>query len=161
MTVDLATLNEVLLRYYRTTFWTSLVVIVALIACTFKVLRGSKHCFLITLIGLLMGYNVSDFLCNTFARVWIEDPTQKYPYLQLQSVFIFLRDATFNLVHWIFSFKYWVIAFELDLIIYNEKIAGLAITAIKTLNYTVIALDILMPAVYATTFYVLNLKYEN
>ena len=81
MTADMATLNEVLLRYYRTTFWTSLVVIVALIACTVKVIRGSKHCFLITLIGLLMVYNMSVFLCNTFARVWIEDPSRKYPFL--------------------------------------------------------------------------------
>jgi hypothetical protein len=35
------------------------------------------------------------------------------------------------------------------------------IITIKTLNYAVIALDILMPALYAATCYVLNLKYEN
>jgi len=119
MAADRATLDTVLLRYYRTTFWTSLIMIAAVLACTVKVIRGSRHCFLITLIALLLGYNSSNFLCNTFARVWIDDPTKKYPNLLLQSLFVFLRDATFNLLHWIFSFKYWVIAFELDLMITN------------------------------------------
>jgi len=158
---DRNTLDTVLLRYYRTTFYTSMILIVALIVCAIKVIRGTRHCFLITLIALLVGYNVSDFLANTFARVWIGDPTKKVPNLYFQSLFVFFRDSTFNLVHWIFSFKYWVIAFELDLMITNSKISEFTVKAIKYLNYLVIFLDILMPLICGITFCILNFKYEN
>lgn len=66
---------------------------------------------------LLLIYNIMGILCNTFAKVWIDDPSKKIPYLDLEAVCTFFRDAAYNLAHWLFGFKYWVIAYELDLAI--------------------------------------------
>ena len=105
--------------------------------------------------------NLCAILSNTFARVWIEDPAQKDPYLYLQAVVSFFRDSTFNLAHWIFSYKYWIIAIDMECLLEQKTLSKNHMLALRSINYTFIVLDLLMPFIYAVTFSILNAKYEN
>lgn len=105
--------------------------------------------------------NLCAILSNTFARVWIADPSLKVPYLYLESSFAAVRDITFNLAHWIFAIKYWLIALEMQYLIAGRQLSKNLILVIKITNWTFVGLDLVMPLVYSACFDVLNLKYEN
>jgi len=103
------------LCYYRTVFWTSSISIAIFLYTLFRVLKGKKHSFLIVLIVMLIISNLCAILSNTFARVWIySDFDKRRPFMYLQGTASGIRDVTFNLAHWIFAFKYWVIAIDMQ-----------------------------------------------
>jgi hypothetical protein len=81
--------------------------------------------------------------------------------LYLQAIVSFIRDSTFNLAHWIFSFKYWIIAIDMECLLEQKTLSNKHMLALRTINYTFIALDLLMPLIYGVTFSILNAKYEN
>lgn len=110
---------------------------------------------------MLIVSNICAILSNTFGREWINDPNKKDPYLYLQAVVSFFRDSTFNLAHWIFCYKYWIIAIDIECLLEQRTLSTLQMQILRATNYFFIALDILMPLIYATTFAVLNAKYEN
>lgn len=81
--------------------------------------------------------------------------------MYLQAIVSFIRDSTFNLAHWIFSFKYWIIAIDMECLLEQKTLSNKHMLALRTINYTFIALDLLMPLIYGVTFSILNAKYEN
>ena len=81
--------------------------------------------------------------------------------MYLQAVVSFIRDSTFNLAHWIFSFKYWIIAIDMECLLEQKTLSNKHMLALRTINYTFITLDLLMPLIYGVTFSILNAKYEN
>jgi len=79
----------------------------------------------------------------------------------LQAVVSFFRDSTFNLAHWIFSYKYWIISIDMECLLEQKTLSKNHMLALRSINYTFIVLDLLMPFIYAVTFSILNAKYEN
>jgi hypothetical protein len=154
-------LEDAAICYYRIVFYTSIIGTLAFLITLTHVYKGTKHLFLIVLICLYIISNIAAILSNTFGREWIDNPSLKDPYLALQAAVSCIRDATFNLAHWIFSFKYWIIALEMQYLIERKSMGTIFINLLKVTNYTFIALDILMPCMYSTTFYILNNKFEN
>ena len=135
--------------------------IVIYLATLARVLKGTHHLFLIILIVMLIISNLCSILSDTFANVWIYDTSKKIPYLYLEATSTFLRDSTFNLAHWIFCFKYWIIAIEMEYLLDRKELSRNFILLLHFINYLFIGLDIIMPIIYSATFAVLNLKYEN
>jgi hypothetical protein len=59
--------------------------------------------------------NVFAILSNEASKPWSENPNHKKvpPFLYVEATCGFLRDSLFNLAHWIFCFKYWLISIEM------------------------------------------------
>ena len=67
-------LQTTLTRYYRLVFVTSSILIIAFIATLARVIKGTKHSFLIVLTLMFAVSNLCAILSNTFAKAWIENP---------------------------------------------------------------------------------------
>lgn len=91
--------------YENTVLATSLILIVLYTGLLYHIWKGSKYYFLILLTILLIISNIAAILADIFAN--------KY-HLGVESIFVFIRDSTFNLAHWIFCYKYWVIACDME-----------------------------------------------
>ena len=148
-------------RYIRIVFVSSIIIICFYLATLARVLKGTRHLFLVVLIVMLILSNLCSILSDTFANVWIYDSSKKIPYLYLEAVATFVRDSTFNLAHWVFCFKYWIIAIEMEYLLDQKELSKNFVLLLHLINYVFIALDIIMPVIYSVTFAVLNLKYEN
>lgn len=72
-----------------------------------------------------------------------------------------MRDATFNLAHWIFSYKYWIIAIDMECLLDSKVVSKTHMLILAIINYTFLALDVIFPFIYSVTFAILNTKYEN
>ena len=81
--------------------------------------------------------------------------------MYLQATVSFVRDATFNLAHWIFSYKYWIISLDMECLLEQKTLTKNHMLGLRVINYVFITLDIVMPLIYSVTFAILNLKYEN
>lgn len=91
--------------YYTIVFYTSTFAIIALSVTLHHVMKGTRHSFLVLIMMLFIVSNLCAVLSNTFARVWIYSQEDKrVPYIYLQAAASALRDISFNLAHWVFSF---------------------------------------------------------
>lgn len=110
---------------------------------------------------MLLTSNIMAILANYFAKVWNEHPSQKALFLALECGAVFMRDCMFNLSHWIFCFKYWLIAVEMEAYLRLMPIGAETLKRNKRLNWVMITLDITMPFLYALCFYFLCVYYPN
>ena len=68
-------LETTLTRYYRLVFYTSAILIAAFVVTLVRIFKGTRHNFLIVLSLMFIVSNLCAILSNTFAKIWIEDPS--------------------------------------------------------------------------------------
>jgi len=155
-------LVAITIEYERTVFATSLTLIFCYSAILLRTFLGSKYRWLIWLTLMLIVSNICSILSNTFANQWMnKDPSLHKKSIIAEACTMLVRDALFNLAHWLFCYKYWIIAYEVHMLLQNQQISVRLSYCIRALNVAMILLDILLPLGYVCTFYILNLDYEN
>ncbi len=142
-------------------FYSSLVILAAYVIVLYRVYKGSQYLFLYIISLMLLISNVCAILSNLAMKVWFKDPAQIDPYLYLETTSAFIRDALFNLAHWIFCFRYWVIAVEMEALLNYKVISEQTRARYKTFDFVVIVLDVLMPLWYSIMYCTVNYKQVN
>ena len=102
--------------YIRTTFYTSLILVALYGILLVKIYRSNQYDFLIILTVMFVVSNIAAVLCNTFALQF--SITDAISWLILQVIATIVRDSTFNLAHWIFCWKYWLIAVDMEALLF-------------------------------------------
>lgn len=148
-----------LTNYYHIVMATSILLICGYIVVLARTWRGSKYMFVIAISLMLLGSNLFAILSDSAMKPWILDPSggKKIPYLLLQCLSTFVRDSLFNLAHWVFSYKYWLIGVEMEQLLLNHhKYTQKS----QTINRLFIALDFAVPLVYTSLYYAVNIQYD-
>ena len=115
--------SRVINNYFRFVFYTGVLLTVSYIAVLIRIWKGSKYTFLYGMSLMLMTSNIFAITADAFQKPWIEDSTKVKPYLYLQVMSSFMRDMLFNLAHWIFCYKYWIIAIEMQSLLEAKPIS--------------------------------------
>ena len=116
------TLAKPLLTYYIINLSVSSLLIVGYLCTLYRVLRGVRFTFLIILV-VELAISCMGSIVNV-AFNWREatnqdcdmvpTPDQKcINYLYAQGFASCIRDSTFNTAHWLFAYKYWLIAYTM------------------------------------------------
>lgn len=155
-----ASIDHALHTYYEIVFYTGVFLSIGYLIVLYRIWAGSKYDFLYLITIMLLFCNIFGILSDAFMKPWFFDPSKKKPYLALQSTAGFLRDALFNLAHWIFSFKYWTIAVEMDFLLALQEMSPKRKSLHQCLNNTFMTLDVLMPLLYSVSYTLLNMNYN-
>lgn len=147
--------------YCQLVLYSSLVILAAYVIVLCRVYKGSQYLFLYIMCLMLLISNVCAILSNLAMKVWYKDPTKIDPYLYLETTSAFIRDALFNLAHWIFCFRYWVIAVEMEALLNYQVISEQTRARYKTFDFVIIMLDVVMPMWYSIMYCLLNIKEGN
>lgn len=139
------------LTYVGIVFWTSLILILGFVAILYRIFTGSKYQWLIALSLMLMLSNVFAIIGDRVAGVWTKDSDRK-GYIFLEAFSFFLRDCLFNLAHWIFCYKYWLIAVQMQFMLSLKPMSPKRELLHKVINISFITLDIVMPMLYSISF---------
>ncbi len=107
---------------------------------------------------MLLISNICAILSNHCVKIWDADHSKISPFLFIEATAGFIRDSLFNLAHWIFCYRYWVIAIEMEALMNYKVITERTKTLQKTFNSIVIFLDIIMPLWYCVTYAFLNVN---
>lgn len=138
--------------YMRIVLYSSLILITGYIAVLVRIYRGTRNRWLVMILAMLLVSNVSAILADWTSVVWTIDSRKLWPYLYLECVFCYLRDALFNLAHWVFCFKYWCIAVEMQFLLTGRSKSRCRHIAIQACNVVFITLDLLLPVSYEISF---------
>ena len=111
MTVDEADVEHAQYVYIHSVFWTSLILTALYGVVILKVQTGSKYTFIIVLTLMLMISNLSAILSDVFGEKY-GGPSDA-AWLVLECLATWFRDMFFNLAHWLFCYKYWLISNDL------------------------------------------------
>lgn len=102
---------------------TSALLILFLLGAIVKVLIGSKFTFLIIMISLLLYSNVA-FLVYIILQQVCWNQTYVERNIEIAMWFtITTSDGTFNLMHWLFCFKYWVVSVEIPKLLNGNSVS--------------------------------------
>ncbi len=153
-------LDQSLNTYFRIVFVTCVILIALYAMVLFRIFKGSKYQFLYLMTVMLLVSNIFAILTDTFQRIWLVNIERLSPYLYLQVVCAFFRDALFNLAHWIFCFKYWQIAVEMQAVLEAKPLSLSQRKKHRCINWTLICVDILSPLLYSVLYAVLNTVYD-
>lgn len=72
-----------------------------------------------------------------------------------------LRDSCFNLAHWVFCFKYWIIALEIEGLLTRTTMTACKVKGLKLLNYSMIFLQVVFPVLYGLSYCYYSLSVIN
>jgi hypothetical protein len=153
MTVDWSDVEHAQLVYTQSVFWTSTILTLMYGVIIVKVYTGSKYTLIIVLTIMLLVSNIAAVLSDDFAKKYSN--TTDVAWLVFECIATWLRDMFFNLAHWVFCYKYWLISIDVEAVFTGVEKKP------KNVNAVMIGLDIVMPLVYTTCFGVMALKYPN
>lgn len=153
MTVIWSDVEHAQLVYTQSVFWTSIILTVMYGVIIVKVYTGSKYTLIIVLTIMLMVSNITAVLSDGFAKKYYN--TTDDTWLVFECIASWLRDMFFNLAHWVFCYKYWLISVDVEAVFTGVEKKQ------RNVNAVMIGLDIVMPLLYATCFGVMVLKYPN
>lgn len=134
-------------------FWTSLILTILYGLTIVKVQRGSKYTLIIVLTLMLMISNLMAIFSDSSAIRY--DQTTDVTWLVFECIATWFRDMFFNLAHWVFCYKYWLISVDLITVFTGVQ------SKHWNVNTVIIALDIFMPLVYVVCFGMLAHNYPN
>lgn len=151
-------IDEASQTYINIVLVTSLILIVGYALVIAWIYKGSQYKFLIVLSTMLLVSALTSIFANNLAHVYVKRD-RNAGWLVMEAMCLAVRDSFFNLAHWIFCYKYWVIAIEMEAILKMKPLSTL-IQKFKTItNWVMITLGILCPLMYAVSFFVLNQYY--
>lgn len=105
-----------------------------------KTYKGASFKFVRQTVQLLMLYNVSAILfaaSNQIHPMWLG--------IGLNSSMVFVKDASFNLANWVFSFKYYKIARAMPFALVGEEVPAKMVKQEDRLNKIFLALNFFLP----------------
>ena len=70
-----------------------------------------------------------------------------------------MRDMLFNLAHWIFCYKYWIIAIEMQALLEAKPISQARRKCYSRINILILVLDVLSPLLYSLFYALVNTVY--
>ena len=113
------------------------------------------------ILTLLIVSNVAAILADWTSAKWTLDSSKIWPYLYLECFFCYLRDSLFNLAHWVFCYKYWSIAVEMQHLLEGRQMNKTQHTVMKACNVFFISLDLLLPVLYEASFFKIWHSYDS
>lgn len=98
------------------------------LAVLIKVRKGSRFIFVIVISALMLASNLTAIVVvyANFKVIGAYDiskntyPASVYAWIIVQGLMSIVRDATFNVAHWEFAFKYFKISYEVPLMLKGE-----------------------------------------
>jgi hypothetical protein len=151
-------LDQAVQTYIDIVLYTSLILIVGYTFVIAWIYKGSQFKILIMLSAMLLASALMSICADSVANVYVKRDG-KAGWLALEAICVYVRDSLFNLAHWIFCFKYWKIAIEMEALIKMKPLSKLAQSFTLVTNWVMITLGVLCPLLYSVPFFVLNQYY--
>lgn len=130
---------------------------------------GSKFTFVIAVSALMLVSNVSGIvvevanfkLIGQYVQGQTEYPSSVYVWVVVQGVSAMVRDATFNVAHWEFAYKYFKISYEVPVILRGDTMSSRSISFFNSVYFGLLAFNILVAVASGVDFILYNLAVFN
>jgi len=124
----------------------------------YKVLKGSRFKFIITVAGLLLVSNLSTVVATLTENYNSHNDVSVFS-IACYSIFLFLQFAAFNESHWLFAFQYFIISRDAEKVIKSSDQPFVKTRRDRLIKRTVSTFNIILPLLQSVCFCIFIFTY--